>query len=784
MGEIYIRDIKKRKQAEVEREQFYKFFQISSDIMVIADPNGAFKKVNPATFDVLGYSETELISKPFVEFVHPDDKQSTLDEMARQIKIGSSLNFENRYVCKDGTLRWLSWRARYDKKEGITYATARDITDHKHAEKSLSRMASILENTPDFVSTADVNGNVLYMNSGARKMLGIEEKGDISQFRISDAHPEWASALVKNVGFPTAIRDGFWSGETALVNRDGREIPVLQMILAHKANDGSVEFYSTIMRDITERKRAEEALQESEIRYRRLFEAAHDGILILDIDTGQITDVNPFMIDILGYSHEEFLGKKLWEIGLSKDIETSKAAFFELQTKGYVRYEDLPLETKDGRSIDFEIVSNVYLVNHEKVIQCNIRDITERKQVEKELKKYRENLEDLVKGRTAELQLEIDRRKRVEEEILIEKAFTDTTVDSVPGIFYVLDNLGRFIRWNKAFEEITGHSAEEMRGMNALQVIHEDDRELIAKKIQEVFQEGFSEVESLFITRNEVRNYLLTGRRMVIGKKMYLVGCGVDITERILAEESLKLAKEEAENANMVKTNFLHTMSHELRTPLNAILGFSGLLKLKTTGELNEKQERFIDNIITGGNKLLNIISQILDVVKMDEGTLGLCIEKISVPETVDEVIGVIKEKAAAKNVVLEKILDPQLKQIEGDKQKLKQVFINLLDNAVKFSKEGGGTVTITAKKEGDMAKFSITDTGIGIRKEDVSKLFQKFTQLDSGTTRKYGGSGIGLAISKQFVEAHGGKIRAESEYGVGSTFTFMLPLVAKNEEK
>ena len=116
MGEIYIRDIKKRKQAEVEREQFYKFFQISSDIMVIADPNGAFKKVNPATFDVLGYSETELISKPFVEFVHPDDKQSTLDEMARQIKIGSSLNFENRYVCKDGTLRWLSWRARYDKK--------------------------------------------------------------------------------------------------------------------------------------------------------------------------------------------------------------------------------------------------------------------------------------------------------------------------------------------------------------------------------------------------------------------------------------------------------------------------------------------------------------------------------------------------------------------------------------------------------------------------------------------------------------------------------------------
>ncbi len=127
------------------------------------------------------------------------------------------------------------------------------------------------------------------------------------------------------------------------------------------------------------RKLADEALQDSETRYRRLFETARDGILLLDADTGKITDVNPFLIDMLGYSHEELLGKKLWDIGLFKDIVASKAAFLDLQTKGYVRYEDLPFETKDGRSIDVEFVSNVYLVNHTKIIQCNIRDITERK---------------------------------------------------------------------------------------------------------------------------------------------------------------------------------------------------------------------------------------------------------------------------------------------------------------------------------------------------------------------------------------------------------------------
>ncbi|MFZ3382684.1 MAG: PAS domain S-box protein [Candidatus Methanoperedens sp.] len=136
---VHVLDITERKKAELEREQFFKFFQISSDMMVIADPNGAFKKVNPATSSLLGYSETELMSKPFVDFVHPDDKQSTLDEIARQIKTGSSLNFENRYMCKDGTSLWLSWRANYNKDEGITYATARDITQSKRAEEFASR---------------------------------------------------------------------------------------------------------------------------------------------------------------------------------------------------------------------------------------------------------------------------------------------------------------------------------------------------------------------------------------------------------------------------------------------------------------------------------------------------------------------------------------------------------------------------------------------------------------------------------------------------------------------
>ncbi len=148
--------------------------------------------------------------------------------------------------------------------------------------------------------------------------------------------------------------------------------------------------------DITERKKMEEALQVSETRYRRLFETAQDGILILDADTGEIFDINPFLIEMLGYSHEALLGKRLWEIGAFRDIEASRAAFLELQSKGYVRYEDLPLETRDKRHIDVEFVSNVYSVNHKRVIQCNIRDITQRKRVEEERRRLTYDLQDAL----------------------------------------------------------------------------------------------------------------------------------------------------------------------------------------------------------------------------------------------------------------------------------------------------------------------------------------------------------------------------------------------------
>jgi formate hydrogenlyase transcriptional activator len=204
--------------------------------------------------------------------------------------------------------------------------------------------------------------------------------------------------------FEVLLEQGLKGNSKAeLVLQPGGEnsVPVLLSVspLQHTDMPGAV---SAVMVDITERKKMEEALKNFETRYRRLFEAAQDGILILDAETGQIVDVNPFLLELLGYSYEELLGKKLWEIGTFRDIEASKATSLELKSKGYVRYHDLPLETKEGRPIAVEFVSNVYLVNHYKVIQCNIRDITERKLITEALKKSHNELErQAVELRTA-----------------------------------------------------------------------------------------------------------------------------------------------------------------------------------------------------------------------------------------------------------------------------------------------------------------------------------------------------------------------------------------------
>ncbi|OHB35816.1 MAG: hypothetical protein A2Y08_02275 [Planctomycetes bacterium GWA2_40_7] len=239
---------------------------------------------------------------------------------------------------------------------------------------------------------------------------------------------------------------------------------------------------------------------------------------------------------------------------------------------------------------------------------------------------------------------------------------------------------------------------------------------------------------------------------------------------------ALEEKNREVDMANRAKSDFLANMSHELRTPLNSIIGFSEVLEDQSFGTLNEKQKKYVQNIHTSGMHLLQLINDILDLSKVEAGKIQLQYEEFSLPEILHDIKSLIKTQADKKNILFGIETDERVISIGADKQKFKQIMLNLLSNAVKFTPKGG-KITVSVQSVNGCTQISVSDTGIGIKQENIGRIFEKFQQIDSKTAREYGGTGLGLALSRKFVEMHGGKIWVESEYGKGSTFTFTIPL-------
>ncbi|VVB92676.1 Methanogenesis regulatory histidine kinase FilI [uncultured archaeon] len=375
-------------------------------------------------------------------------------------------------------------------------------------------------------------------------------------------------------------------------------------------------------------------------------------------------------------------------------------------------------------------------------------------------------------------------RKSAEDRLRFQGQIIETMSE---GVYLIRAADGVIVYANPKFEKMFGYEKDELIGKHVSLVNAPTEKrpDETAKEIIKALDEtGEWSGEVLNIKKDGTKFWcranVSTFEHPEYGKVW--ISVHTDITERKKAEE-LRLENLRLEAADKAKSEFLANMSHELRTPLNASIGFSELLKQGMAGELSEKQEHFVDNILTSNQFLLTLINDILDLSKIEAGKIELAPESMSVPVTIKETLSLIKEKAMKHKVLLKTEFDPELEFIAADKQRFKQILFNLLDNAVKFSQEEGGTVTVTAKKDGDMAKISVSDTGIGIKEENIGRLFRKFEQLESGISKKYGGTGLGLAITKQLVELHGGKIRVESRYGEGSTFTFLLPLKAKRSD-
>jgi PAS domain S-box-containing protein len=339
---------------------------------------------------------------------------------------------------------------------------------------------------------------------------------------------------------------------------------------------------------------------------------------------------------------------------------------------------------------------------------------------------------------------------------------------------------GFFKRLNPAWEKTLGFTVPELLAKPYLDFIHPDDRESTIQQAEK--QKLGSEVMSFqnrYVCKDGSYRWLSWSATPVVDQKL-IYAVARDITELKKVQDALTLAKEEAERTSKFKDQFLSTMSHELRTPLNAVLGFSDLLADERYGPLNDKQRRYINHIHTGGKHLLSLISDILDLSKIEAGRMELAMENLSVEAAFTEVRSVMQPLADKKSHVLSALAEPGL-TVRADATRFKQVLMNLMGNAIKFTQQAG-TIELASRLEGGKVRVEVRDNGPGIPLEEQKRIFEAFYRLrESG--KKTEGTGLGLAITQRLVELHGGELSLESHPGQGSCFYFSLPAVASLQE-
>lgn len=362
-----------------------------------------------------------------------------------------------------------------------------------------------------------------------------------------------------------------------------------------------------------------------------------------------------------------------------------------------------------------------------------------------------------------------------ERHLRVERDFVREMINSVPGIFYLITLNGRFKLWNKKLEEMTGFSHEEMSVASPVDLFRGAECEYITERIKECFSQGFATAEANIVAKDgTVTPYYFVGHRIEYDGVRLLIGMGLDMSERKRMENALQQAKEVAEVANRVKSDFLATMSHEIRTPMNVVIGMGDVL---LESGLNDEQIGYVNKLQSSGNNLLDLINQILDFSKIEAGQLHIVDEPVDLQATLHEVTGLLGMMVESKGLQLECIVDEAVPEwVMIDRIRLQQVLINLLSNALKFTEQG----KITLKEQLDdpvTLHISVEDSGIGIEEEQLEHIFDVFAQSDAGITRRYGGTGLGLAISRRLVELMGGRIWVESQLGKGSIFHLILPM-------
>ncbi|MGB8218581.1 MAG: PAS domain S-box protein [Candidatus Methanoperedens sp.] len=696
--------------------------------------------------EIVGKVDYDFFSKDMAEKYRADDK--------RIMESGKTENIEEYYILngQQGIVHTVKTPIR-DENGNITGVLGIfwDITEYKRAEEALrvseEKYRSLIENIQDGVFIIE-DARIQFANEAFARMAGytVEEiTGKDFQELVA---PEDLEMVTDRYHRRQAGDDVPKEYEFRMLHNDGKRI-VINMNVGLINYNGRTASMGTV-KGITERKKAEEALRESEDRYRRLVDFSPFGIAIHS--DSKIVYVNLAAMKILGsINPEELVGRPLLQI-----IHPDYHEIVKERVRKQYQGEIAPLREEkflrlDGTSVDVEVVSIPITYKGKQAMYGIFQEITERKQAE--------------------------------EALLRSNEFSRNILDSMNDALCIIDAHDfKITGFNIVFLNEIGKRGEDVIGRPCYDVTHHrsspcEPPDDTCPLLETVKTGKHSVVEHLHYGAGGKKMYLEISTSPITdenGRIIQVVHVSRDITERKLAEERLKQANIGLKKADELKTQFLSVVSHELRSPITPMNAQLQMILAGYFGDITEKQRKSLEMIQRNTTRLDRLIGDVLDISKLEAGVMKFNTAQSNLNEIVENAVETMKGQAWGKSLKLT-LKEDKIPEITIDRDRITQVIINLINNAIKFT-DAGGLIEVELIGNADHAIVKVKDNGIGIKKEDQEQLFIPFKQVDSSYTRKYEGSGLGLAICKRIVTHHGGKIWIESEPGKGSAFQFIIP--------
>lgn len=787
-----------------KEERFLNIFLNSVEGIFQASLSGRLLTANPAMARIFGFASSDQLlyeAHDFGERLFAD--KTLFSDIAGRLALTSDpLQCDARCLRGDGTAIWVSFSFRMARdNEGAPLfidGFCMDVTSRKKEEERLrereARYRSIVEDQSELICRYRPDGRLSFVNEAYARYYGKKREELINANFVPHIPEEDMRGIADGVA-RLSVTSPTARFEHRIVMPDGE---TRWQAWTHRAifdPEGTLAEYQAVGNDVTDRKRAEEALQSQCNLLNTLMEALPTPVFFKDA-AGVYQGCNAAFEKALGVRRENVIGKTVFELSPRELAEVYHARDQELLSSGGAQSYEAGVRGGDGtiHQVIFNKAGYVNAAGETAGLVGVITDITERKRDEDALKRLRDDLEDTVARRTAELRSSYERlerealeRGRAEEELRDSDNFLETVINAIQDGISVLDKDMTILRVNPAMRVWYGRgNAAGIEGRKCFEVYHGRNEPCRPCPSLRSLHDGRLHCEAVPKMVGGVREGWLELFSYPIvdeaGDISGVVEFVRDITERKKLEGEFIEAMERAEEASKAKSLFLANMSHEIRTPLNAVLGY---IQLVLHGELESRQRERLCVAEESAETLLAVINDVLDYSKIEAGKLEIKQEAFNLRILLETLVREQEALAMSKDLPIRLSIDTLAPSwLKGDPLRLRQILRNLLNNAVKYTERGNIDVEVQAAyKRPDEERtcdqpivrllFTVSDTGIGIPAADQDRIFDSFTQVDSGLSKRHAGTGLGLAICKKLSELMGGSMWFESEEGQGSAFYF-----------